>query len=99
MSFKISHKAKDDIEKIWLYTYENWSLEQANRYVQLIFDEITFLSVNPTSGKDIGYIRKNYRSSKVKSHLIFYMHSTKKTSIEIIRVLHERMDIESRISE
>lgn len=40
MNYKISLEAKNDIEKIWLYTFENWSLEQADRYLNLIFTEI-----------------------------------------------------------
>jgi toxin ParE1/3/4 len=99
MSYKISVQASDDIEGVWLYTFENWSLEQADRYVNLIFDEIEYLADNPNSGKDFSHIRKNYRCSKVKSHIIFYRLADKQNDIEIIRVLHQRMDIENRLSE
>jgi toxin ParE1/3/4 len=97
MSYTISVKASEDIENIWLYTFENWSLEQADRYVNLIFDEIEYLAGKPGSGKDISYIRKGYRYSKVKSHLIFYRLIDMQSDIEIIRVLHQRMDIENRL--
>lgn len=43
------------------------------------------------------HVRKKYRASKVKSHLIFYKLSNE--TIEVIRILHERMDIENRIIE
>jgi toxin ParE1/3/4 len=99
MSYKISVQASEDIENIWLYTFENWSLEQADRYVNLIFDEIEYLVDNPNSGKDFNHIRNNYRCSKVKSHIIFYRLTDKQNNIEIIRVLHQRMDIENRLSE
>lgn len=99
MSYKISSKALEDIENIWLYSFENWSLEQADRYINLIFDEIEYLANDLNSGKDFNHIRKNYRCSKVKSHLIFYRFIDKYSSIEIIRILHQRMDIENRLSE
>lgn len=99
MSYKISVKASEDIENIWLYTFENWSLEQADRYISLILNEIEYLADNPKSGKDVNRIRKNYRCSKVKSHLIFYRLIEKQSEIEIIRVLHQRMDIENRLKE
>lgn len=99
MSYKISFQASEDIENIWLYTIENWSLEQADRYVNLIFDEIEYLADHPNSGKDFNHIRKNYRCSKVKSHIIFYRLTDKQHIIEIIRVLHQRMDIANRLSE
>jgi toxin ParE1/3/4 len=99
MTCKLSVKASEDIENIWLYTFENWSLEQADRYVHLIFDEIEYLTQHPNSGKSYEHIRKNYRCSKVKSHLIFYRFQENQQTIEIIRVLHQRMDIENRLSE
>lgn len=44
------------------------------------------------------HIKKGYRASKVKSHIIFYKVS-KEDTIEVIRVLHERMDIENRLTD
>lgn len=99
MGYKISVKAAEDIENIWLYTFENWSLEQADRYVNLIFDEIEYLAGNPVAGKDFGQVRKAYRGSKVKSHIIFYRYVEGQNDIEIIRVLHQRMDIENRLND
>jgi len=99
MKYKLSRKAEEDLEEIWLYTLEIWSKEQADRYLSLIFDEIKFLSANPTIGQEFDHIRKNYRYSKVKSHLIFYKHKKNEDVIEVIRILHERMDLENRITE
>lgn len=99
MNYRLSKKAEEDLEGIWLYTLETWSIEQADRYLSLIFDEIEFLSKNPKTGLDLDHIRKNYRYSKVKSHLIFYKHKTSDDVIEVIRILHERMDLENRIHE
>ncbi len=96
MKFIISEKANEDIEKIWLYTYENWSLEQADRYYNLILDEIEFIAENFESGKSVDYIKKGYRTTLVKSHIIFYKKS-RRNIVEIIRVLHQKMDVENRI--
>ena len=98
MRYFISEKANQDIEKIWLYTFENWSLEQADRYYNLILDEIEFISENFESGKSVDHIKKGYRASIVKSHIIFYKKS-RRNIVEIIRVLHQKMDIENRIDE
>lgn len=99
MSYKISVKATDDIERIWFYTTKNWSQNQANRYLNLIFNEIKYLAENPETGRDFGNIRKDYRCSKVKSHLIFFRYSEQENEIEIIRILHQQMDIENRLDE
>ena len=94
----ISEKALEDINAIWVYTAQNWSVEQANRYYNLIFDEIEFISNNFEMAQDFGKLRKSYRYSKIKSHLIFFK-KNKFNEIEVIRVLHERMDIENRLND
>ncbi len=99
MRIKISVEAENDIENIWLYTFQTWSIEQADRYYNLILDEIEYLAANPYSGKSYAHIRNGYYCSKVKSHLIFYKLNTKENALEIIRVLHQRMDIENRLSD
>lgn len=99
MNYKISQEAGRDIEKIWLYTFENWSLEQADRYFGLIMREIEYLAKHPESGRDFSKFRKGYYCSRVKSHLIFYKINTKKSELEVIRVLHKMMDLASRLED
>lgn len=97
MNFKLSKEAENDLENIWLYTFENWSPSQADRYIDLIIDEIEYLSENPDSGKSFESVRKGYFRSKVKSHLIFYKIDSRAEKLEIIRILHERMDFEHHL--
>ena len=85
----INEKALDDINKIWIYTEENWSEEQADRYYNLIFDEIDYIVSNFEMARDFKNIRKNYKYSKVKSHNIFFK-KTKAKEIEIIKIIHKR---------
>ena len=97
-AYVISEKAVEDINNIWIYTAENWSVAQADRYYNLIYDEIEYIVNNFDMARDFGEIRKSYKCSKVKSHLIFFK-KDKMNEIEVSRVLHERMDIESRLKE
>lgn len=96
--YKISEKALEDLNNIWIYTAENWSIEKANRYYNLIVDEIEYVSGNFDETKDFSNIRKNYKFSKVKSHLVFYK-KTENTEMEVVRILHERMDLKNRIND
>jgi len=64
-AYMISEEALKDIDNIWLYTAENWSLKQADRYYNLIFDEIEYVSENFEIGQDFGRIREGY-------HYFFY---------------------------
>ncbi|MBK9570700.1 MAG: type II toxin-antitoxin system RelE/ParE family toxin [Chitinophagaceae bacterium] len=97
LPFIFSKKAVSDLEEIWLYTVEKWSVKQADRYYNLIVDEINYICKNSTAGKSMEHVRKGYRASKVKSHLIFYR--VLNGTLEVIRILHERMDIESRLND
>jgi toxin ParE1/3/4 len=97
LPYVISKKAISDLEEIWLYTLDKWSIEQADRYYNLIFDEIAFICKNPKTGKQMEDVRKGYCATKVKSHLIFY--KVVNDTVQIVRILHERMDIENRLED
>ena len=56
----ISEKALEDINNIWIYTTQNWSVEQADRYYNLIIDEIEYIVNNLEMARDFGKIRKSY---------------------------------------
>jgi len=45
------------------------------------------------------YIKKGYFRSRVKSHFIFYRINLKRNKIEIIRILHQQMDVENRLND
>ena len=97
MNYKIGKLAESDLENIWLYTFEEWSLEQADYYYDLIMDEIEYIAENPKTGKDFNVVRKGYFRSRVKSHFIFYKINLKEEKVEIIRILHQQMDIDLHI--
>jgi len=90
-------QAIEDLEEIWFYTFKTWSIEQADRYHTLITNEIGFLASKPQSGKNLSHLRDGYYSSKIKSHYIFYRFTPQE--IEIIRILHENMDIPNRLND
>ena len=89
--FKITKAAVRDLEDIWTFTKKTWTEQQADRYYQLIVDEIQFIVKNPYLGNQYEKLRAGYRASKVKSHLIFYRFQH--GQVEIIRILHVRMNL------
>jgi toxin ParE1/3/4 len=95
LPYAISKRAISDLDEIWFYTFQQWSTDQANRYYKLIFDEIGYICKEPASGRQMDHVRKGYRVSKVKSHLIFY--KVVNDVVEVIRILHQRMDIENQL--
>ncbi len=96
MIYELSLEAENDLQSIWLYTFENWSDDQANHYIDLILDEIEYLCAKPNSGTDDSHLRKGYFRLKIKSHYVFYKINKKKNLIEVVRVLHQMTDSESQ---
>ena len=89
-------EALNDLGEIWNYTCKKWSFEQADRYYNLIIEEIEFIASNPLFGKPIDHIKQGFRSTKVKSHIVFYK-IVEENKIIVVRILHQMMDIENRM--
>lgn len=53
---------------------------------------------NPTLGKEYTGIDKNLLGLKSGKHIVFYQ-ITAENEIEVIRILHGRMDLKSRMEE
>jgi toxin ParE1/3/4 len=95
MNYELSRLAQTDLEEIWNYTAKNWSVNQANKYYETIFQEIERICQNSDIGKSIRTIKELHRIHPVKSHIIIY--KLEKQSVWIDRILHKRMNIETRI--
>ena len=94
----LRQKAIDDLNAIWDYTFEEWSENQADRYYSTLKFDCIQIGKNPKLGKEYDGINKNLLGFRSGKHIIFYQ-QTAEDEIEIIRILHERMDLRNRISE
>lgn len=94
----LTNKAVDDLSNIWGYTYEAWSEYQADKYYELLIDFCRKISENPKLGKFYPEIDGNLLGYKASHHIIFYI-VQKPAEIEIVRILHERMDLKNRLQE
>jgi toxin ParE1/3/4 len=82
--------AEDDLVAIWRYSFETWGADQADLYLDALNDGIAGLAENPHLGTDCSHIRQGYRRLHIRRHIVYYRFQS--TRIEIVRVLHERMD-------
>lgn len=94
----LTNKAVEDLSKIWEYTYEVWSEDQADKYYEMIIDSCKEISGNPEKGKNYYEIDPNILGFKIGKHIIFYQ-VIKANQIEVLRILHERMDLKNRMQE
>lgn len=79
------------------YTQKTWGKIQRNRYLHLLEDSFVRLSQTPEIGQRCDGIRLGYWKYRVGQHVIFFRKSGD-TAIEVVRILHGRMDIESSLA-
>lgn len=96
--FKLTNKAVEDLSKIWNYTFEIWSENQADKYYEMLIFSCQEIADNPLLGKNYDEITQSLFGMKMNRHIIFYRTSNE-NYVEITRILHERMDLKRRISE
>ena len=94
--YVLSNNAVDDLSKIWDYTYEVWSENQADKYYYELLSDCQELAENHTLGKNYNEIEINLFGYQSGRHLIFYR-ILNPAKIEVIRILHSRMDLKNRI--
>lgn len=89
-------RAIADIEGIWDYTAERWGVAQADRYVLSLREACTAIAGGEMPGQDASHIRPGYRKQLSGRHVLYYR-STEDGAVEIVRVLHQRMDVDGQL--
>lgn len=82
--------AETDLIGIWVYSFEQWSEAQADRYLSAIANGIQKIVSDPEAGKIRNRLRKGYWSKRIEHHVVFYTFTD--SELRIRRVLHEVMD-------
>jgi toxin ParE1/3/4 len=90
--------AIDDLNNIWNYTIDKWSEKQADKYYACLNFACKQIGINPDLGKKYEEINSNLFGLRTGKHIIFYQIISEQ-EIEIIRILHERMDLKNRLIE
>ncbi len=97
-NYTLTNKAVNDLNTIWDYTYDTWSEYQADKYYQMLLSSCQDIADNPEIGRNYTGITSDLYGLKANRHIIFYRKSIEKP-IEITRILHEQMDLKSRVAE
>jgi toxin ParE1/3/4 len=89
--YVVSRSAQRDIEKIWDYTEQRWGTDQAETYTRDLEAQIAALARRPAMGRPGPEIRQRYYKCRSGSHFVFYRLIA--DGINVVRILHERMDV------
>ena len=94
----LRQKAIDDLNRIWRYTYQNWSIRQAEKYYSNIKMACKSIGDNPQIGKPYFNIKQDLLGFKSAKHIVFYR-IISNDEVEVVRILHAQMDLVRRINE
>ena len=90
-TYRITPRAKQDLQSIGRYTLKKWGREQRNKYLYALEQRFGWLAENPAMGSHRPEIQEGYFSYIQGSHLIFYL--KREGGIDIIGIPHQCMDI------
>lgn len=93
--FRLTKAAENDLKDIARYTQERWGRRQRNKYLRELDKAFHQIADHPGLGIRRDAILEGHYSFLKNRHLIFYR--IRKERMEIVRVLHQRMDIEDHL--
>jgi len=94
--FFLTKRALDDLREIGRYTQGRWGRQQRLTYLSYLDHCFRTLAENPNQGERCDQIRTGYGKYPAGRHVIYYRTKELET-IEIVRVLHERMEVDSHL--
>ncbi len=95
--YRLTNQAVQDLSDIWNYSRDAWSEEQADRYYEMLLQTCSNIANQPKSGRSYDRIIQNLYGIHSGRHVIFYRIISIEL-VEVARILHERMDLKSRLS-
>ena len=92
---RVTRKAWQDLLEIGRHTEQAWGRIQRNHYLGQLDEAFGLIGENPQIGHKCDEILQGYRKFPQGSHVIYYRVTD---TVEIIRILHKRMDPDARLS-
>ena len=97
-NYNLTNKAVEDLARIWDYTFDKWSEQQADKYYEVLLEGYQDIADNPDLGRNYANVKSELWGLKINRHIIFYRKFNDKLT-EITRILHERMDLKNKMTE
>ena len=88
MIYRLSVQAVADLAETWVYSAEQWNLEQSDRYTDALVSRFEWLCDNPQLWKPRPDITDGLYSYSQQSHVIYFrLQGDSPGAIETVRVL------------
>jgi toxin ParE1/3/4 len=88
--FFVTGQAASDLKEIGRYSRETWGKRQSDHYLRQLAARFQWISDNLNAGRKWPDLHESILSFPDGEHLVFYRKNG--DSVEILRVLHKRMD-------
>jgi toxin ParE1/3/4 len=82
--------AEIDLEDIWRYTAQTWSVLQANDYTDILTSAFDELTAWHSKARACDEVRKGYRRISIEHHTVYL--TVEPYGVAIVRILHKAMD-------
>ena len=69
---RLAVAAQRDVDEIWFFSAQQWSNEQADRYLQELYDTFDLLARHPLLARERSDLTPPARLHPHRSHLILY---------------------------
>ena len=97
-AYDITPAARQDIRGIWVYTAEQWGERQADRYTAQLEMCLQGLAEGRTQSRSFSDQFPQVRVTRCQHHYVFCVQPEGQKPL-VIAVLHERMDMLTRLGE
>lgn len=87
--------ARRDLARIWSDTANRWDRAQADSYVLAVSRRLEAILEFPSSYPEYRSRHETFRKAASGEHVIFYVTSAEQ--IEVVRILHNRMDADAQL--
>jgi toxin ParE1/3/4 len=90
-----SKKAVEDLANIWNYTYDEWSVRQADKYYMILIQTCQEIASDSRKGKTYEEVAEGIHGFLIYRHIILFKRLAA-AEILVVLILHAQMDLKSK---
>ena len=88
--------AEEDLRAIWVYTFETWGADQADKYLDQIAACCDAIGAGRARSKTLDHLPEDVRIHRCEHHYVVWLVGPRPI---VLAVLHERMDFVRRLKD
>jgi plasmid stabilization system protein ParE len=98
LPYELTPAAEADLREIARYTLRQWGVRQQRRYARLLAECFRGIAGGSVRARNFSERYPQVQVTRYEHHYVFFLHPAGQKPV-IIAVLHERMDMLTRIGE